>query len=66
MGALDILNRRSQNFYGEQIIRVLGQKHQQEGRPWQGLKTVEHILHNSLNLPTEHIALLDGSGLVLR
>ena len=63
MGALDILNRRSQNFYGEQIIRILGQKHHGEGSTLAGVQTVEDILKNRLDLPREHIDLKDGSGL---
>lgn len=63
IGALTILNQRSHNFYGEQIIRVLGQQRYQEGSIRAGTQAVEDILAERLNLPREHISLLDGSGL---
>lgn len=63
MGALAIFNQRSQNFYGEQIIRVLGQRHRGEGSIVAGAATVMEILTSRLGLPAEHISLLDGSGL---
>lgn len=62
-GALAILNQRSHNFYGEHIIRVLGQNRYQEGSIRAGTRAVEDILAEHLDMPREHISLLDGSGL---
>ena len=61
--ALDILNQRSQNFYGEQIIRILGQRFQNQGSLDFGCAAVKHYLNKHIQMPTADISILDGSGL---
>jgi D-alanyl-D-alanine carboxypeptidase/D-alanyl-D-alanine-endopeptidase (penicillin-binding protein 4) len=61
--ALTILNTRSQNFYGEQILRVIGRKRLGAGSVEKGSLAVTEALTEHLDLPAEHLNLIDGSGL---
>jgi D-alanyl-D-alanine carboxypeptidase/D-alanyl-D-alanine-endopeptidase (penicillin-binding protein 4) len=61
--ALAILNQRSQNFYGEQLIRVLGAHVSGSGSIAAGTAAVEEILGRHLGLDMQQLTLLDGSGL---
>lgn len=61
--ALSILNGRSQNFYGEQILRVLGHRIRGRGSIADGAAAVLAILERELELPGAPVNLLDGSGL---
>ncbi len=60
--ALNILNQRSQNFYGEQILRLIGHHHHQEGSIDAGCRAVMQTL-TDMGIDTQGLALLDGSGL---
>ncbi len=60
--ALDILNQRSQNFYGEQILRVLGHARHGTGSLTTGIAATTAIL-GELGLDSAGFTLLDGSGL---
>jgi D-alanyl-D-alanine carboxypeptidase/D-alanyl-D-alanine-endopeptidase (penicillin-binding protein 4) len=60
--ALAILNQRSQNFYGEQILRVIANHAGQPGSVAAGTPLVEATLADLLG--SEHgFTVLDGSGL---
>jgi len=61
--ALAILNRRSQNFYGEQILRVVGYHRRGSGSIAAGTAAIEDLLSAEHGIDPEHIQLLDGSGL---
>lgn len=61
--AIDILNQRSQNFYGEQILRILGHRRRQEGSIAAGCLAVEDILRQHLGQDVAGWTLLDGCGL---
>ena len=61
--ALNILNQRSQNFYGEQILRILGQRFQNQGSVDFGCAAVKHYLNKHLKMPSDNMHILDGSGL---
>jgi D-alanyl-D-alanine carboxypeptidase/D-alanyl-D-alanine-endopeptidase (penicillin-binding protein 4) len=61
--ALEILNRRSQNFYGEQILRELAVAAGQPGSITAGSTQVRSILTTRLGLTLGETSLLDGSGL---
>ena len=61
--AIDIYNQRSQNFYGEQILRILGQRRRQEGSTDAGAQAVEDIFRQHLGADVAGWTLLDGSGL---
>ncbi len=61
--ALRILNQRSQNFYGEQILRVIGHHRAGTGSIADGCRAVEAILGEQLGLDPADFRLLDGSGL---
>jgi D-alanyl-D-alanine carboxypeptidase/D-alanyl-D-alanine-endopeptidase (penicillin-binding protein 4) len=59
--ALGILNQRSQNFYGEQIIRALGQAQYGEGSITAGCRAVGKVLATEPGI--EGMVIADGSGL---
>ena len=61
--AINILNQNSQNFYGEQILRVLGQRRRQEGSITAGCLAVQDILRQHLGQDLAGWTLLDGCGL---
>ncbi|MHC5067642.1 MAG: D-alanyl-D-alanine carboxypeptidase/D-alanyl-D-alanine endopeptidase [Planctomycetota bacterium] len=63
LDALTILNTRSQNFYGEQILRVLGARRHRSGSLDAGRRAVNEVLAEHLGTATVPHALLDGSGL---
>jgi len=60
--ALRILNQRSQNFYGEQILRLLGHQRSGQGSTAAGARAVRDILAAHLDLHTG-LHPIDGSGL---
>ena len=61
--ALDILNQRSQNFYGEQILRVVGATVSGEGSISAGAQATLSVVRDHLGLEMASVTLLDGSGL---
>jgi serine-type D-Ala-D-Ala carboxypeptidase/endopeptidase (penicillin-binding protein 4) len=61
--AIHILNTRSQNFYGEQILRLLGVARAQEGSIDAGNRALQAILAEYLHLPADSFTVVDGSGL---
>lgn len=61
--ALIRLNQRSQNFYGEQILRILGQQRHGEGSITAGVRAVREILSARLGMADDAVELLDGCGL---
>jgi D-alanyl-D-alanine carboxypeptidase/D-alanyl-D-alanine-endopeptidase (penicillin-binding protein 4) len=61
--ALTLMNQRSQNFYGEQILRVLGFIGQREGSIVAGNRAVIAALRNELGPLADTITIQDGSGL---
>lgn len=61
--ALTILNQRSQNFYGEQILRIIGARKLGEGSVASGTRAVLASLRRIVGEDAATIELLDGSGL---
>jgi len=61
--AVTILNQNSQNFYGEQILRILGQRRRNEGSVAAGSLAVQDILRQHLGQDIAGWTLLDGCGL---
>ena len=61
--ALDILNQRSQNFYGEQILRVVGATVSGEGSISAGAQATLSVVRDHLGLEMASVTLLGGSGL---
>lgn len=59
---IKIINKKSQNFYSEQIIRTIGKEMLGKGNWESGIIGVKNYL-SSLGLDIEKIALHDGSGL---
>jgi len=60
--AIRITNRRSQNFYAEQILKTLGRENQSSGSFAGGVSAVEEFLA-SLGIPRGSYQMADGSGL---
>lgn len=61
--ALGVFLTRSQNFYGEQLLRVLGLRRRGEGSISAGCAAVNDILQQHLGADLRGYTLLDGSGL---
>ncbi|MGH8003152.1 MAG: D-alanyl-D-alanine carboxypeptidase/D-alanyl-D-alanine endopeptidase [Limisphaerales bacterium] len=59
---LRIVNKNSQNFYTEQMLRTLGKEIEGKGSFEAGLEAVNHFLLNA-GLSTGDFYLVDGSGL---
>jgi len=61
--ALGVYLSRSQNFYGEQLLRILGLRKRREGSITAGCAAVGDILQQHLGADVGGYTLLDGSGL---
>jgi PBP4 family serine-type D-alanyl-D-alanine carboxypeptidase len=61
--ALGVMNHRSQNFYGEQILRLVGRKAGGDGTVLAGAAAVRESLLRLAGRPAAAIELVDGSGL---
>ncbi len=67
--ALTLLNQRSQNFYGEQILRIIGRMHRVdpaipgEGSVLFGAQSVREIVAPLMGEDIQGVTVLDGSGL---
>ncbi len=61
--ALNILNQRSQNIYGEQILRILGYQFRKQGSITDGVAAVNAYLAKHLGMNNSDINIVDGSGL---
>ena len=61
--ALGVFLTRSQNFYGEQILRVLGMRRRGEGSVAAGCAAVHDIIQQHLGADVGGYTVLDGSGL---
>ncbi|HYE08437.1 MAG TPA: D-alanyl-D-alanine carboxypeptidase/D-alanyl-D-alanine-endopeptidase [Planctomycetota bacterium] len=61
--ALAILNQRSQNFYGEQLLRLLGARREHEGSIAAGSRALATILAENVPGAVDGAAIIDGSGL---
>lgn len=59
---LKVVNKNSQNFYTEQLLRTLGKEIEGRGSFEAGLEAVNHFLLNA-GLSTGDFYLVDGSGL---
>lgn len=61
--ALAILNQRSLNVYGEQILRLIGAQRHGSGSISAGNRAVEEVLQRECGLDPATFAIFDGSGL---
>jgi D-alanyl-D-alanine carboxypeptidase/D-alanyl-D-alanine-endopeptidase (penicillin-binding protein 4) len=61
--ALGVFLTRSQNFYGEQLLRVLGLRRRHEGSVAAGCAAVGDILQQHLGADVGGYTLIDGCGL---
>lgn len=61
--ALNLMNQRSQNFYGEQILRLIGRLRLREGSIAAGARAVREACAPFMGEDAAGVALLDGSGL---
>ncbi len=61
--AISLMLHNSQNFYGEQILRLLGFQKFAEGSIAAGTRSTLQVLRRLIGPPADGITLLDGSGL---
>ncbi len=61
--AVTLMNQHSQNFYGEQLLRMLGFVRHRDGSIASGTKAVGAILHRLIGDRADAVTLLDGCGL---
>jgi D-alanyl-D-alanine carboxypeptidase/D-alanyl-D-alanine-endopeptidase (penicillin-binding protein 4) len=61
--AVELMNQHSQNFYGEQLLRLLGVAQRQEGSLAAGRAATLDILRQTLGETYAQVELLDGCGL---
>jgi len=61
--AIDLMNQRSQNFYGEQILRILGFRRFGEGSIAAGTRAVAMACAPLMGEDAASLVVLDGSGL---
>jgi D-alanyl-D-alanine carboxypeptidase/D-alanyl-D-alanine-endopeptidase (penicillin-binding protein 4) len=59
---LEVINKRSQNFYAEALIKTLGARRCQQG-DWQGGVTAVEEFLGSAGLDLDAVRLADGSGM---
>ncbi len=59
---LKTINKYSQNFYAEQLLKTLGHELKQDGSAQSGI-AVEKEWLNTIGISPEDIAIIDGSGL---
>ncbi|MFN2432679.1 MAG: D-alanyl-D-alanine carboxypeptidase/D-alanyl-D-alanine-endopeptidase [Gemmatimonadota bacterium] len=60
---LAVVNKRSQNFYAEQLLRTIGAEVRGRGSPAMGIATVDEFLRLEVGLEPGSIHMVDGSGL---
>lgn len=61
--ALKATNKRSDNFYADQLLRTLGGEYYGEGSIEKGLEVVKEFLKNEVKVSSKEYKLTDGSGL---
>ena len=61
--AVSLMLKNSQNFYAEQLLRMLGYERSREGSVAAGTMAAKAILRRVIGTQAEQITLLDGSGL---
>lgn len=61
--AVNLMNQRSQNFYGEQLLRLVGLKRLREGSIAAGSRAVRDACAPLMGEDAASVTLLDGSGL---
>lgn len=59
---IKVINKRSQNFYAEQLFRTLGKIFGGEGSTQKSVEVVKNTLAQ-IGIPPEEISIYDGSGL---
>lgn len=57
-----VINKNSQNFFAEQLLRVLGYEFEKYGSSTLGIKVLKNFL-GSIGINTDNINICDGSGL---
>lgn len=62
---VEVINKKSQNFYAEQVLKTLGYERYGDGTFDGGIRAVEAFL-GSNGVATEHMNVADGSGLSRR
>lgn len=61
--ALDVINKRSQNFYAESVLKTLGAESCGRGTWEAGLDAVAQFLEEQVGIPRSAYRMADGSGM---
>ena len=59
---INVVNKRSQNFYAEQLLKTLGKEYKKTGSASAGVKVVKSFLRE-IGIDDNGILIVDGSGL---
>ncbi|HXT49513.1 MAG TPA: D-alanyl-D-alanine carboxypeptidase/D-alanyl-D-alanine-endopeptidase, partial [Thermoanaerobaculia bacterium] len=63
VAALDVTNKRSQNFYAESLLKLLGARFCKDGSFWGGSRVVSDFLARKVGWPRDQFHVTDGSGM---
>jgi D-alanyl-D-alanine carboxypeptidase/D-alanyl-D-alanine-endopeptidase (penicillin-binding protein 4) len=63
VSALDVTNKRSQNFYAESLFKLLGARFCNDGSWASGARVVSDFLARKVGIPRDQFHVVDGSGL---
>ena len=61
--AIDVVNKHSQNFYAEQILKAMAYNYQGKGTRADGLKIISEFLCKEVGFANDSFIISDGSGL---
>jgi serine-type D-Ala-D-Ala carboxypeptidase/endopeptidase (penicillin-binding protein 4) len=63
VAALDVTNKRSQNFYAESLLKLLGARFCKDGSWIGGARVIGDFLARRVGLPRDQFHVADGSGM---
>jgi D-alanyl-D-alanine carboxypeptidase/D-alanyl-D-alanine-endopeptidase (penicillin-binding protein 4) len=59
---IKVINKNSQNFFAEQLLKTIGYEKEGEGTALNGIKTIKNVLLD-MGINPEGVSIVDGSGL---
>jgi len=59
---IKVLNKNSQNYYAEQLLKTIGYETKGYGSAFRGIEAIKTML-NSIGINTDNMEIVDGSGL---
>jgi serine-type D-Ala-D-Ala carboxypeptidase/endopeptidase (penicillin-binding protein 4) len=61
--AINIINKKSQNFYAEQLLKTMAHHYKGKGCFKNGLEVIRNFLADEIGIPPDSYSISDGSGL---